>query len=307
MMALTEGYIDFKHPSIAYPCSIWYKISGTWPVAGLSRPLLTLHGGPGYTHDYMLPLELLCESPSNLTVIFFDQLGSGKSTHFREKLFDYGFWSEQFFLDQVTTVIEYLNIQNNYDLLGHSWGGMLATIHAARQPQGLNRLVLAHCPVASEHWLENYHKFRELMPEPHRTILKETRTVDSSSDPKYLDALKEFYRRHFINVDPVPAQLAKSWEEIEADRTASWSALGPDEFDMTGSLAAFTAVDDVQNITAKTLVVTGVNEGCDHEESIRIFKQIPDSTHVRFENSTHFAHFEEQSEFMDVVAKFLGY
>lgn len=75
---------------------------------------------------------------------------------------------------------------------------------------------------------------------------------------------------------------------------------------MTDSLAAFTAIDDVHNITAKTLVLNGVDEGCDHEESIRIFKQIPDCTHVRFENSTHFAHFEERSAFMELMAEFLG-
>lgn len=82
--------------------------------------------------------------------------------------------------------------------------------------------------------------------------------------------------------------------------------LGPDEFEMTGSLANFTAVNDIQKITAKTLVVTGVNEGSDHEESIRIFKQINDCRHVQFEGSTHFPHLEQRREFMDLIGEFLG-
>ena len=75
---------------------------------------------------------------------------------------------------------------------------------------------------------------------------------------------------------------------------------------MTGSMAAFTAVDDVEKIRARTLVVTGVDEGSDHEASIRVFKQIPDCTHVVFEQSTHFAHFEERPLFMQEVANFLA-
>ncbi|KAJ6088078.1 hypothetical protein N7499_004260 [Penicillium canescens] len=124
-------------------------------------------------------------------------------------------------------------------------------------------------------------------------------------DPEYLEALQEFYKRHFINLDPVPAELAKSWSETEADRTPALSALGPDEFNLTGTLASFTAVNEVQKIKAKTLVVNGVNEGCDHEESIRIFKQINDCVHVRFDRSAHFAHFEERLNFIELMAKFL--
>ncbi|CAH0003390.1 unnamed protein product [Clonostachys byssicola] len=267
----------------------------------------------------MLPLQDLCKAPYNLTVIFFDQLGSGKSTHLRHRLLDHDFWSEEFFLHQVTAVMNYLGIQHNYDLLGHSWGGMLATIHAARQPQGLRRLVVANAPVASIYWKEKYYDYRELMPEPYRTILKELKPTE----PKYQEALMVFYKRHFINLDDVPVELKRSWKEIEEDPTASLSAtekqavltimslsfdgrLGPDEFEMTGSLANFTAVNDIQKITAKTLVVTGVNEGSDHEESIRIFKQIDGCMHVKFEGSTHFPHFEQRRKFMDLIGEFLG-
>lgn len=74
---------------------------------------------------------------------------------------------------------------------------------------------------------------------------------------------------------------------------------------LDGSLAEFSAVNDVQKIGARVLLVNGVNEGSDHEESIRIFKLISDCTHVVFEGSTHFAHFEERAKFMGLVKGFL--
>jgi proline iminopeptidase len=41
-----------------------------------ATPLLCLHGGPGFTHYYLEPLEALAE---HRPVIFYDQLGCGRS------------------------------------------------------------------------------------------------------------------------------------------------------------------------------------------------------------------------------------
>ena len=50
---------------------IWYRRVGSGGI-----PLLTLHGGPGAGHDYLEPLQILA---TDRAVIFYDQLGCGKS------------------------------------------------------------------------------------------------------------------------------------------------------------------------------------------------------------------------------------
>ncbi|HYU75049.1 MAG TPA: hypothetical protein VEL31_20470 [Ktedonobacteraceae bacterium] len=61
-----EGYI-------AVPGGlVWYQIVNP----GKGIPLLTLHGGPGFPHDYLEPLQQLADERP---VIFYDQLGCGKS------------------------------------------------------------------------------------------------------------------------------------------------------------------------------------------------------------------------------------
>ena len=50
---------------------VWYRRVGEGGV-----PLLLLHGGPGAGHDYLEPLAGLAESRA---VIFYDQLGCGRS------------------------------------------------------------------------------------------------------------------------------------------------------------------------------------------------------------------------------------
>ena len=52
---------------------IYYKSFGE----GKKECLLCLHGGPGLTHDYLLPLSDLVGF--GYRVVFYDQLGCGKS------------------------------------------------------------------------------------------------------------------------------------------------------------------------------------------------------------------------------------
>jgi pimeloyl-ACP methyl ester carboxylesterase len=65
----TEGYIPFK----GY--KTFYKVFGT--AKSKQTPLLVLHGGPGSAHNYLLGLAALTED--NRQVVFYDQLGCGKS------------------------------------------------------------------------------------------------------------------------------------------------------------------------------------------------------------------------------------
>jgi pimeloyl-ACP methyl ester carboxylesterase len=65
--ATTEGYIEVPGGQV------WYRIAGT-DRPGI--PVLCLHGGPGMPHDYLEPLEDLA---SSRPVIFYDQLGCGRS------------------------------------------------------------------------------------------------------------------------------------------------------------------------------------------------------------------------------------
>ncbi|EXJ55483.1 hypothetical protein A1O7_08410 [Cladophialophora yegresii CBS 114405] len=302
-----EGFISFPTPLVSTPPSIWYEIFGLWPPAEESRPGLTLHGGPGYTHDYLLSFADLCHSPANLTVIFFDQLGSGRSTHFREKLHDEAFWTEQFFLDQVTAVVNYLRIGQAYDVIGHSWGGMLGAAHAARQPQGLKHLVIAHAPPASKFWLQKYKEFRETMPEPHHQILLETRTIESSLEPRYLEAIGAVNRRFFMTCDPLPEGLVASYEDMGKDRTATLSCLGPDEFEWTGFMASWSIIDNIVDIKCKTLVLVGTNQGVDHDEAMALWRtRLLDHSFVKFPRSKHFSHWEERSKCMEVISEFLN-
>ncbi len=66
-MKIEEGYLDVPGGKV------WYRAVGD---NADGTPLLCLHGGPGFTHYYLEPLEALAD---RRRVLFYDQLGCGRS------------------------------------------------------------------------------------------------------------------------------------------------------------------------------------------------------------------------------------
>ncbi len=108
----------------------------------LLTPLIILHGGPSGGFDYLLNYRRLADD--GRMVIFYDQYGCGRSTHFPHA--DASFWTIARYLRQLTQLIHHLGIGHGYSILGHSWGGMLAAEHACLQPAGLRGTILASSP-----------------------------------------------------------------------------------------------------------------------------------------------------------------
>src|SRR5271169_5152630 len=101
----------------------WYRVSGD--LAQGATPLVVAHGGPGATHDYVSSLARL--TSTGRAVVHYDQIGNGRSTHFRDRGTD--FYDVGLFLDELDGLLAHLGIEGRYHLLGQSWGGMLAAEH----------------------------------------------------------------------------------------------------------------------------------------------------------------------------------
>jgi pimeloyl-ACP methyl ester carboxylesterase len=70
-------------------------------------------------------------------------MGNGQSTHLRLK--EPTFWTIDLFIDELVNLLSYFRIGDSFDLLGHSWGGILAAeFIIRRQPPGLKHLILAN-------------------------------------------------------------------------------------------------------------------------------------------------------------------
>ena len=92
-------------------------------------PVLVLHGGPGASHDYMLPQMLALAERHR--VVFYDQRGGGRSRHDddREPIG----WRNQ--VADVARVVAVLRL-SPLRLVWLSWGGLLALLYAIEANAG---------------------------------------------------------------------------------------------------------------------------------------------------------------------------
>ncbi|HLF20636.1 MAG TPA: alpha/beta fold hydrolase, partial [Bacteroidota bacterium] len=101
---------------------VWTKQFGNNP----RMRLLLLHGGPGATHEYFECFENFLPA-EGIEFIYYDQLGSAYSDQPKDK----DLWALVRFVEEVEQVRQALNLtKDNFYLLGHSWGGILATEYA---------------------------------------------------------------------------------------------------------------------------------------------------------------------------------
>lgn len=217
---ITQGGIPFSVPSVHKQCKTWYQIHGQ--LSPNTRPLVILHGGPGIPHNYMLPLVDLTREYS-IPVIFYDQIGCGRSTRLPEKKNDQSFWTVDLFLDELDNVLRHFGIQDSYDLLGQSWGGMLAACHALRQPKGLKNLVIANSPADMESWMRVGARFRTNLPEDVRDVLDTCEKEGKEESEEYEKATMVFYERHVCRLLPWPEDLVEAFALLKEDNTVYYT------------------------------------------------------------------------------------
>ena len=154
-------------------------------------PLIILHGGPGGCVERYEPLEKLADY--GIPLIFYDQLGCGYSKVPKNHKID---WNFQVFLDEFENLVNYFKLKK-YNVLGHSWGGMLALEYVTNfEHKGLQKLILFSTLPSTKIWNEEHYKMLdEFEPEERAALLAENEGKNFDKE-LHKKALKKFYKNH---------------------------------------------------------------------------------------------------------------
>lgn len=213
-MSERTGFIDFTRNGDTY--KTWFKIVGDF---GSGRhPLVLLHGGPGLGATYLSDPHLELYTKHDIgPLIFYDQVGCGHSTHLSDKPKE--FWTVEFFMDELDNVISHFKIADDFDLYGHSWGGMLAADYVStRHPKGLRRLIIADSPSSMPLWGKCTTMLLETRySKEFRDMLRKHEREGTTDDKEYQDGTMTFYKKHICTLDPWPQSLVDSFGEWEKD------------------------------------------------------------------------------------------
>jgi proline iminopeptidase len=104
-------------------------------------PILFLHGGPGYNCANFEGTTAQQLADKKFFVIVYDRRGEGRSIDIPAK---YTF--EESFSD-INSIVEMYHLKK-LNLIGHSFGGILATKYAEAFPANVNSIILVGAPIA---------------------------------------------------------------------------------------------------------------------------------------------------------------
>lgn len=119
-----------------------YKIAYTsldGDTTNAKSPVVFLHGGPGgYIHSAIIN-QMKEVAKNGYDVYLYDQVGSGLSDRL-PKPKDYSFNRH---LDDLNEIFKSHIKSNRIILIGHSYGGILATHYSANHPESIEKLILS--------------------------------------------------------------------------------------------------------------------------------------------------------------------
>ncbi|ACL17218.1 proline iminopeptidase-family hydrolase [Methanosphaerula palustris] len=273
---------------------VWYRIVGGGS-AGI--PLLVLHGGPGFPHDYLEPLEALADERP---VIFYDQLGCGRS----DRPDDPSLWTIERYVDEVAAVREALGLKAVH-LLGQSWGTMLAVAYLVREgPTGIVSAVLSAPYISTPRWIADQRAYLAAMTE---SVQEAVRVHEASGDfaaPAYQEAMTAYYQEHLCRLETRPDCLQRSMDGSSAAIYAQmW---GPSEFTVTGTLRTADLTDRLPSLTIPVLYTCGEFDEAT-PATTRFYQELtPDAGMIVLAGASHQHHLEEPEQFLAAVRRFLA-
>ncbi|KAJ3570789.1 hypothetical protein NP233_g4164 [Leucocoprinus birnbaumii] len=301
----TEGAIDFNFNGEKF--QTYYKVFGSISDR-VKDPLIALHGGPGLVHENLLYHSDLAVK-HNIPVILYDQLGNGKSTHLKDKPKD--FWNIALFVEELENLVRHFDIQAGFNILGHSWGGILgAEFEVRKQLPGLKHLILTNSLASFGLWTQSVVQLLQEFPEE----VKQGVLGGMSDPPRYRAALKKFHAVHGCIVKPQPYEFTYTLDQVfgeDGDPTVAGAkyVICVRRFNIMlnwdSILQEWSIIDRLHLVRAPTLVINGRKDIAQDFVVQPFFDKIQRVKWVTLENSSHTPFFEERDRYMDLVANFL--
>lgn len=284
---VTEGYTSVPGGKI-----YWKKVG-----SGAKTPLLTLHGGPGAAHNYLLPLAALAD---DRPVIFYDQLGCGKA----EAPEDEKLYTIQRSVDELEAVRAALGL-DKVILFGHSWGAMLAIEYLCQgRGKGIDTLILGGALASIPQAMAGQQRLIARMPNGAGDRIHALEKAGKMDSPEYMALVQKFYDLHVLRVKPT-ADAQASFEAVE--KSIAYRVMnGPNEFTITGVIKDWDRTKDLKAITQRTLITTGEFDEMTLDCQKTILHGVSGPAQLKvFNGCSHVTMIEKPKEYVAALRRFI--
>ena len=275
---------------------LWYRINGKRHFSAGKTPLVCLHGGPGSSHHYLLPLlDLANERP----VILYDQLDCGLADRPNDKKN----WTVERFVSEIDILRNALNL-SSVALYGNSCRSTWIAPYAAQNPAGLEAIIFASPYLAAEPFQKDVAVLRKALPAEIIDTLETHEQAGSIHSDEYHDAVYTWYKRHVCRLEVWPDHLMRTIDLFNNDLYEyMW---GPSEPKLTGTLDSFDARADLKKIKAPCWFVCGEFDEMTPATTRAFADLSPNATFSAIKNASHTPHIEQRAEFINQASMFLA-
>ncbi|MEP6547137.1 MAG: proline iminopeptidase-family hydrolase [Gammaproteobacteria bacterium] len=284
-----DGYVD------SGGMLIYFETIGKGP------PLMVLHGGPGSTHDYFLPFLLPLARRHQL--VFIDERGSGRSQQLSDP--------KGYTLDAMAQDVEAVRLALNLgkiDLLGHSFGGILAQAYAIAHPAALRTLILAGTGSSAARIDTDFAQIKDSLD---KNLRREIDAAELKGIIEKSGAQSQDYRRladeaelpFNYHVRPPP------WNS--AGDSVGWDVLREmwvrhSDFHIDGNLRGFDFIPALEKLTVPTLIIYGDHDLVSRATAEQTHAALAGSQIFEVAQSGHMTFVDQPEVFMKALESFLA-
>ncbi|MCP4895574.1 MAG: alpha/beta hydrolase [bacterium] len=277
-----EGFLDVNGTSLFYK------------TMGRGDPIVVLHGGPGFDHRQFLPY--IWELAAQHKVILFDQRGTGLSSG----TIDAESISIDSFIADIEGVREAFGIEE-INLLGHSWGGVLAMHYGIRHPEKLKSLILCSTTGSEKSFGEMRTNYEADRPSGDGELLQQIYASEEfqNGNPEAVERFwRIYFKPYFVDHTLVDAMDLKFTENTikNSNQVAGLIFQSIGDFDLH---------EDLQAIECPTLVIHGDSDPLPVLYAEKIHDSIAGSELVIAKDSGHWLFVDATETFTSSILEFL--
>jgi proline iminopeptidase len=275
----TTGMVSTPDVELAYE---------TYGSAGPATPVIVANGGPGLSHIYMLQNDVWTRLSQHRQIVFYDQRGTGRSKQVKPD----AAWGMDAQVADLEAIRARFGFQK-FDLVGDSYGGLLAMAYAAAHPEHVEKLVLSDS--AAPAWKD----IVRVLPDVYPDVLERMAVLGPASGANAADQrIRDHFLMLFYSEANRDAYLAGVKDLGSVPEVSAAVQKATTTLDLTPELPKF---------KFPTMVITGrFDMNVTPVTAWKIYKAIPGAKFVVFERSGHLPSYEEPDKYVKVVDAFFS-
>ena len=273
---------------------VWTKKLGSGSVK-----VLLLHGGPGFSHEYLEAMESFLPQ-SGIEMYYYDQLGCNNS----DQPDDPSLWTLPRYVEEVEEVRRGLGLEQ-FVLYGHSWGGILAIDYALKYQSHLRAVVISDMCAGMQAYIKRSEALKVQMLTA--AALARLRALEAKRDydnPEYEKiVMEQLYPQMLCRIKPWPEPVTRAFRHLNEKIYVQMQ--GKSEFLVTGTLKDWERWDRLHEIRTRTLTIGAKYDEMDPEDMKKMATLMPNAISFICPEGSHLCMWDDQAFYFENLLKFL--